>query len=239
MSTLRISGVQMRVASKMTDNLPRILDFITHSESDFILFPEMALTGHHGDFASSALEAAWDKIAAACRLAYATAIVGTGARDDGHGVIQSRVFSDEGEVIGTHEKLVPTKEEHKFCRPGTELRSFEHMGLSFGCLIGNDMWVRPGLGPYPDPRLSYQLGKKGVQVVFHSLSSGSEAQYSTFHEANLKLRAIESKAYIVTANAASPNGPLNAPSGVMSPEGEWLVKSPLQGEQTFSYDLEI
>ena len=44
MSTIRISGVQMRIASKLGENLPRILEFIAHSESDFILFPEMALT---------------------------------------------------------------------------------------------------------------------------------------------------------------------------------------------------
>ena len=239
MSNLRVSAVQMGISASLDNNLKRILDFIIHCESDFVLFPEMALTSLHGDLKCKGLKTAWDQIAAACRQSYTTAIVGTGCREDNINYIQSRIFTDEGNLLGTHEKLVPTLDEHEYFRPGEELRTFEHMGLVFGCLIGNDMWVAPGFGPYPDPRLSCQLGKKGAQVIFHSINSGSDKLYRSYYESNLKLRAIESKVYIVTANAASDNGILNVPTGIISPEGEWLVRCLRQDEQTFIYDLDI
>lgn len=239
MATIRVTGVQMPVSPKLDENLSRILMQILSSNADFVLFPEMSLTGYHGDFSDKAVRAAWRQIAAACRQAYVTALVGTGCKEDGATYIQTRIFSDEGKLLGTHEKLIPTQGDREFCRPGEELRVFRHRGVTFGCLICNDMWVTPGCGPYPDPRLSYQLGKKGAQIIFHSVNSGASAIHTPFHESNLALRAMESKVYICTANAASPEGPLNCATGVMSPQGTWLVQCPRLGEQSYTYDLDI
>ncbi|NIA14119.1 MAG: hypothetical protein GWP08_08560 [Nitrospiraceae bacterium] len=239
MATIRVSGIQMAVSPKLAENLERILHHIESSDCDFIVFPEMSLTGYHGDFGDSAVRDAWEKISTACRQAYVTAIVGTGARENGSTYIQSRIFADDGSVLGTHEKLVPTQSDRSFCMPGEELRTFEYRGITFGCLVCNDMWVTPGCGPYPDPRLSYQLGKKGAQIIFHSIHSGSNAIHSPYHESNLVLRAMESKLHMVTANAADPNGPVNAPTGVVSPEGKWLVRCPGTGDQRYVYDLDL
>ena len=239
MATIRVSGIQMTVSPKLAPNLERILHHIESSDCDFILFPEMSLTGYHGDFGDGAVQKAWSQIATACRQAYVTAIIGTGARENGGTYIQSRVFADDGSVLGTHEKLVPTQGDRSFCTPGEELRTLEYRGITFGCLICNDMWVTPGCGPYPDPRLSYQLGKKGAQVIIHGIHSGSSAVHAPYHESNLVLRAMESKLYIVTANAADPAGPVNAPTGIVSPEGEWLVRCPDTGDQRYVYDLDL
>lgn len=239
MATIRVMGVQMAVAPSKKDNLPRILEYIKQGNCEFMLFPEMSLTGYNNDFSDARTAEAWRQIALACRQSYVTAIIGTGARNDGRTYIQSRIYTGAGELLGTHEKLVPTEGDRKWCRPGEELRTFKDHGVTFGCLICNDLWVTPGCGPYPDPRLSYQLGQRGVQIIFHSANSGGDQRYFQYHEANLKLRALESKCYIVTANAAVPNGRVNAPSGVVSPEGTWLIQCPLEGEHTFAFDLEI
>lgn len=239
MATVRITGVQMNVSEKLEDNLPRILGHITASDADFILFPEMALTGYHGEFSDKHTREACHQIATACRQSYVTAIVGTGFKRRDGIYIQSRIYNKEGEKVGTHEKLVPTEGDRKFCKPGEELRTFQVDGLSFGCLICNDMWVTPGCGPYPDPRLSYQLGQRGVEVIFHSVNSGASQIHTPFHESNLKLRAMESKVFIATANAASDEGPVNCLSGVVSPEGEWLVECPREGEHAYTYDVEL
>lgn len=238
MATIRVTGVQMGVEASKKENLPKILDHIKHSDCDFILFPEMSLTGYNNDFSDSRTEEAWNQIATACRQSYVTAIVGTGARIDGHTYIQSRVFSDEGSLLGTQEKLIPTEQDREWCRPGDELRTFKHGEVDFGCLICNDLWVTPGAGPYPDRRLSYQLGQKGARFIFHSINSGCDPFFAEYHEANLKVRAKESGCFIITANAASSNGPINAPSGVVSPEGEWLTRCNLQGESTYTFDLD-
>lgn len=239
MAKIRVTGVQMQVSPKLDENLPKILDYITKSDADYILFPEMSLTGYHGDFSDKNTRAAWRQIAAACRQSYVTALIGTGCREAEGTFIQTRVISHEGGLLGTHEKLVPTKGDREFCRPGEELRVFTHHGLVFGCLICNDMWVTPGCGPYPDPRLAYQLGQKGVQVVFHAVNSGTTAFHTAFHESNLSLRAMESKFYICTANAAVSGEKVNCLSGVMSPEGEWVEQCPRKGEHTYTYDIEL
>ncbi len=239
MARIRVSGVQMPVSLKLSDNLSKILRYIETNDSDYILFPEMSLTGHHGDFSQKAVENACRQIAAACRQFYVTAIIGTGFQNGEGTFIQTRILSDEGNLLGTHEKLVPTLSDRKFCRPGEELRVFTHTDLTFGCLIGNDLWVAPGMGPYPDPRLSYQLGKRGARLVFHAIQSGSANEYAEYYESNVTLRARESSTFIVTANTAMPNASVNAVSGIMSPEGTWLVKCPRKGEHRYAYDLEL
>lgn len=239
MATIRVTGVQMEVKPKKSDNLPRILEYIQKIDCDIMLFPEMALTGYNNDFSDARTQEAWRQIAAACRQYYTTAIFGTGARANGYTYIQSRIYTHEGELLGTHEKLVPTQSDREWCRPGEELRVFKDQGITFGCLICNDLWVTPGCGPYPDPRLTYQLGQNGAQVVFHSVNSGTTQLHLPWHDINLRLRAIEAGLYICTANAAVPGKAINCPSGIVSPKGEWLVQCPLEGEQTYSYDLEL
>lgn len=239
MTTIRIVGVQMDVSTKLEENLPKIIDHIMNADGDFIVFPEMSLTGYHGEFSDKATRAAWDQIATACRQKYITALIGTGRKRDNDVHIQTRIYNDEGNLLGTHEKLVPTKSDREFCKPGEKLRIFHHRGLTFGCTIGNDLWVTPGYGPYPDPRLTYQLGQKRAQVIFHSANSGASAIHRTFHESNLQLRALESDVYIATANAATPQGPINCPTGIMSPQGQWLVQCPLEGEHAYSHDIEV
>lgn len=239
MAMLRVCGVQMAVGASKKENLPRILEHIKSYTGDFIVFPELALTGPNNEFSDARTEEAWRQIAAACRQSYVTAIVGTGARVDGRAYIQSRVFCDEGTILGIQDKLVPTQKEREWFRPGEELRTFEHKGIQFGCLSGNDLWVAPGFGPYPDPRLSYQLGEKGVQVIFHCASTGANPRYAAYYDANVRLRAYESRSFIITANAAAASGSLAAATGIVSPQGEWLVQCPREGEHRFCYDLEI
>jgi len=113
------------------------------------------------------------------------------------------------------------------------------MRLSIGTLVCNDFWVTPGCGPYPDPRLAFQLGQKGAKVIFQAIHSGWTQLHTPYHESNLVLRAMESQAYVVTANAAETEGPVNAATGLISPEGEWLVQVPREGEQVFVEQIEV
>ncbi len=239
MAIVRVSGVQMYVSSKLDENLDKILNHIETSDADFLLFPEMSLTGYHGEFSDKAAKAAWRQIAEACRQCYVTALIGTGVHTDEGTFIQTRIKTDEGALLGTHEKLVPTKGDRQFCRPGEELRLFRHHNITFGCLICNDLWVTPGCGPYPDPRLAYQLGKRGAQIIFHSANSGTDQRFKSYHESNLALRALESGINIVTVNAAYQDGSNNSRSGIVAPDGTWAIDCPSEGAHTFAYDVVI
>ena len=239
MKTVRVLGVQMAVSEKLEQNLEKILAHLKPTDADFVLFPEMALTGYTGAFSEKAVDGAWKQIAEACRHTYTAALVGTGCKTPEGTFIQTRVFGPHGQLIGTYEKIMATQTDRQFCRPGGELRVFKHAGIRFGCLICNDMWVTPGCGPYPDPRLSYQLVKKGAKLIFLSVHSGASAIHTPFHESNLALRAIEGQVPVCTANACAPDGPVNCASGVMSAEGKWLVQCPREGEHTYTYDIEV
>ena len=134
---------------------------------------------------------------------------------------------------------MPTKSDRDWCTPGGELRTFKKNGFSYGCLCGNDFWVAPGMGSYIDRRLTYQLGERGARVLFHSVDSGTDARYRDYYESNLKLRAWESKCFVFTANAAPESGELNAPSGVITPNGEIVHECPRSGEHVYHYDLDL
>ena len=232
----------MKVSHDLQDNLPRVLERIAtagDSKADFALFPEMSLSGYHGRFSQAKVEAALGEIARACRRARVCALVGTGWRDRTGVRIQVRVIDKRGTPVGAHSKMVPTGGDRRFCRPGRRLRLFEVSGLRFGVLICNDMWVTPGAGLYPDPRLCERLGRRGAALVFHAINSGGSPQYIPYHESNLSLRARASGLHIATANATLTRRGVNARSGVVGPDGSWLVSVPRRGEHFYVHDVSI
>lgn len=238
MAILRIVGVQMNVAATKAQNLPRILNLIDRSDCDLVVFPEMALTGHNNDFSDSRTAEAWRNIAGLCRQHYRGVIFGTGARSEGKTYVQARAYGDDGALLGTQEKLVPTLDERAWIRPGDGLEVFSFRGVTFGVLNGNDMWVTPGKGPYHDPRLTYALAQRGVDLIFHLNNSGTDADYRAWHDANLFLRAREAKVPIVTVNAAQANRQINCLSGVVGADGLWAVKADPIGEHLFQFEFQ-
>lgn len=238
----RVAGVQFQVEPNLEDNYERILSCIEWASQEgarFCLFPEMALTGYHGDFCQQEVDRALEGIAAASAQHRVTTLVGTGMKEEGNTYIQVRIYSETGDLVGFHAKMVPTCGDRRWCVPGTELKTFKQSGLVFGVLICNDLWVTPGFGPYPDPRLCYQLGQQGAEVVFQAINSDTAPEYRHYHESNLELRARESGFYIVTANAAKGEKSANCTSGVVDPTGHWQVRTERVGEQAYVADIEI
>ena len=238
-TSLRVAGVQMFVSSELEENLNKIINHIRTVDAEIILFPELSLHNALAAFTQQEREEAWAEIAKTCGEAQKMAFIGTWAQQGGETTIQTRIYSKEGTLFGTYDKMVPTRDDRKECVPGKSLHLFEHKGVPFGTLICNDLWVTPGFGSTPDPRLTYQLGEKGAKVIFHAICSGSDQTYTAYHESNLLLRALESKVYICTANIADPRGPVNAASGVVGPDGTWLIQAPREGEQVYTFDLRI
>lgn len=239
MGTIRIVGVQMNVGATKAENLPRIMNLIERADADLVVFPQMALTGHNNDFSDARTAEAWRKIAGVCRATYRGAIFGTGARSEGKSYIQARAYGDDGDLLGTQEKLVPTERERTWVRPGDGLEVFRFRDMTFGMLNGNDLWVTPGKGPYHDPRLSNALALRGVDVIFHLNGSGTNPDYRQWHDANLFLRAREAKVPIFTVNVSHGTKEINALSGVVGPDGLWRVKCDPIGEHHFQYELEV
>ena len=237
MPTTRIALHQMAIGNVKAENLETMIEDIKRSDADFLVYPEMALTGHHGGFSVSKTKLAWEQLETACRQHYKTVIFGTGATSGDDLTNQVRVIDSTGETIGKQNKLVPTKEEREWCTVGDSLQTFTTGGIIFGCLISNDFWVAPGHGPYPDNRLSCQLGEQGAQVIFVIANVDCDDAYTAYYEANLSLRARESKAHVVFVNAARPQ--MNSgycASGVVGPHGDWLVRAENADDQILNFD---
>ena len=237
-ATVTLCGVQMVVHRDVEQNLPRILEHLriaSEDGADIVLFPEMSLSGYHGDWNWEAVQAAVSDVEQAIRTHNIAAVIGTGWRVDGETFIQLRAYDSSATLLGTHEKIMATGSpdtggDQQFCKPGSELRTFEWRGITCGMLICNDLWVTPGTGPYPDPRLTHQLVRDGARLVFHAINSGASDIHRPFHESNQALRAMESGLHIATANAALMDRRINAASGLIRPDGTWATKVDYQGE---------
>jgi len=215
------------------------IDLAAEEGAEFLVTPEMCLTGYHGRFDQRVRDEMVGEIRAAAKAGGVTVILGAGDRRGGVTYNEQLVIDGSGGVLGRHAKMVPTSGDLKWCVAGKRLRVFHDRGLTFGCLICNDLWVTPGTGAKVDPRLTLQLSRRGAKAVFHSVNSGAGMQYVPFHESNLSLRAREGKLYIAVANAAVKGRSVNASSGIVTPDGEWVIRCPRRGRQFAVADIEV
>jgi predicted amidohydrolase len=85
----------------------------------------------------------------------------------------------------------------------------------------------------------------GARVIFHAVNGGRDGgEWSRmvwdFHESNLRIRARASGLWIVTVDSAHPvTLPCSAPSGVINPDGAWVVRAEPQGEDFFVTTINI
>lgn len=239
--TYRIAVAQLRVDDDMELNACGILealDLAAAEAADFLVTPEMALTGYHGRFDQALRDRLMGRIASACRAGGVTAVIGAGDKRRGRTYNEQVIVGADGRIVGRHAKIMLTRSERRWFRPG-RLRVFRGRGLTFGCLICNDLWVTPGCGNRCDPRLTWRLARRGARAIFHSVNSGAEGRYVPFHESNLSLRAREGRLFIATANAAKAGAAVNAATGIVDPEGAWVVRCRRRGRQFAVADVEI
>ena len=81
-----------------------------------------------------------------------------------------------------------------------------------------------------DPRLSLRLARKGAKVIFHTVNTAMGRIYTPYRESNLALRAMEGRLFIATANSARRRA-VNSATGVIGPDGAWVVKCNRHGRQ--------
>jgi predicted amidohydrolase len=252
---LRISGAQLPVTTDIEANLQalfRAIDYATSENADILLTPEGSLSGYTPHFDQARVREALTEVThyateRSVGLALGTCFV----EEDNLCYNQIRFYTGTGEFLGFHSKTLrcgtmtePTQGEINdyAVRP---LQTYVWQNATLGALICNDLWANPGCTPMPDPHLTHQLATLGAQVVFHAVNGGrSDSPLSkvhwSFHESNLRLRALASRLWIVTVDNCYPvDLPCSAPSGVLNPQGDWVVQAPPQGEQYFTYAIPL
>lgn len=209
----------------------------------FLVTPEMILTGYHGSFDQSERDAAVDEILRpACAEHGVTLSLGAGNFKSRSGnsmrrpYIQVTVIGPDGSIVGVHNKTIPTDGDLKWCARGLprNLRVRTADGLVFGNTICNDFWATPGCSSLRDINTPIILARMGAKVIFHSVASGHDAGYLDFHTRRMEERAIRGSVWVVSANlVADPKRSVNAPSGIVGPDGVWRVRAPLRGERLY------
>jgi len=254
--TLRVAGAQIPVTRKIENNLAtihRALDFAITEKAEVLLTPEGSLSGYTPDFDAAAVAQALQEITTRARAAGLGLALGTCfiEPEDQCCYNQIRFYDLDGSYQGFHSKTLrcgtltdpPQGEIHHYAvRP---LQTFFLKGIPVGGLICNDLWANPGCTPMPDPHLTQQLARMGARIVFHAVNGGRDGSELSrvawhYHESNLLLRARAGGLWVVTVDNCAPMElPCSAPSGVIDPEGNWVVKTPAQGEQLFANTMEV
>jgi len=252
----RVAGAQLPITRDTDANLEAILravEFASSEGAGVLLTPEGSLSGYTPDIDSATVERNLAKVTDRAREAKLGLALGTCfiEPEDGKCHNQIRFYGSSGDHLGFHGKTLrcgsheepPKGEINNYAE--TPLRTFELNGVRVGGLICNDLWANPACTPMPDPHLTQQLSKMGARIVFHAVNGGRNgSDWSRlvwqFHESNLRMRARSGNLWIVTVDNCHPTDiPCSSPSGVISPEGDWLVKTEPRGEQFFAHTIRI
>jgi predicted amidohydrolase len=243
----------MLVTNNVAKNEKRIVRAIERAAeegSQLLMTPEGALSGYYAAFDREEVASAEDRVAAHARDAGIGLLLGTcykkAEKTGEHCYNQVRVYTPSGDYAGCYSKILRCS---PLSHPGTgemtdyvegTLRIFVWEGVRFGVLICNDLWATPGYTVMPNPYLPWKLWQMGAQVIFHAVNSGHHQRNRGFHESSVKLWAHALQIPILEVNALSTLGePINARSGLVSPDGNYSPPVPDVGEQFFTCEINI
>lgn len=250
---LRVSGIQMPVTVDVMSNETRLLaaiDYAARDRADFLVTPEGALSGYYADFDGEEVAESLERVVSAAVEANVGLALGTCFKeridDKERCYNQVRVYTPEGDYLGFHAKVLrcssldPPHSGEMLRYADVPLRVFHWNGICFGALICNDLWATPGCTTIPNPYLPWQLKLMGAQVIFHEINSGVVQVYRPFHEGSVNLWARALRLHIVGVNAAGrENEVVNCTSGVVAPDGSYLVAAPDKGEHYFTCEIPL
>jgi len=224
----RATLVQVALHKTVEENLVnarRAIEQAAAEKSEFVLFPELFLTGSVRNLRQDEAAAGMAEIAGLCRKFAVTALVGTAWKEEDETFNQVRMIDATGTAAGVYAKQCLTYGDAKLVSAGTTPLVFSIAGLTVGVLICNDLWVTPGYTDGPNPHLTLQQARAGAQVIFHHINSGNGENFRAYHESNQIVRAAEAKCPIVAVNAFTPPE-VNATSGVVGTDFRHLVALP-------------
>lgn len=254
---IKVAAAQMDVTGDVDANvgvISRAIEFAIQEGADILLTPEGSVSGYTTDFDAKHVSDAVKALAARAAAGNLALALGTCfvEADDNLCYNQLRFYDRTGTLLGFHAKILrcgsledPSEGEiHEYAvRP---LWTFEMCGVTVGGLICNDLWANPGCTPMDDPHLARQLSRKGARIVFHAVNGGRSGTdfdrevVRHYHESNLRLRAQAGRVWVVTTDNSFPSRwPTSSPSGVLSPDGNWMTRAPEAGEHFFTCDLTV
>ena len=252
---LRVAGAQLAVDDSVERNVRSLQEAIEAAAAQgaqILLTPEGSLSGYTHRFDADAVSAGLAAVTDTARARGVGLALGTCFYETPEACYnQIRFYLPDGAYLGFHSKILrcgswsdpPEGELNDYAT--TDLRTFDFAGLTVGGLICNDLWANPCCTPEPDPHLTQQLARLGARVVFHAVNGGRDGSAWSrvnweFHESNLRMRALAGGLWIVTVDSSHPvHLPCSAPSGVISPRGDWVCRADDTGVQLFVHTIDL
>jgi predicted amidohydrolase len=204
--TIQAAAVQMKFRPTLPENLEVIRHFIfeaSKARSDFILFPECAVTGYNVDFRAipeKEIAKALQKIGGAARHARVSVLVGSPTFSRGRRFNSLVVFDRRGRETFRYHKIHLTARDAEFFEPGNALAFFRLDRVPCTSIICHER-------RYPElVRLPVMMG---AQIVFHAnagLDSIEVSKAKRRGRDGIAVRAFENQIFYVFANSVGPQG---------------------------------
>lgn len=186
-------------------NLERIKGFVTEAakrRADIILFPELALTGYdndaelkmHGENAETIPGPSTNALAELTRKLGVYVIVGMPeiSRENPTVIYNSAAVVGPQGVIGAYAKLMPFKNEMRWCQKGKKPFAFHTPWGLVGVGICYDSYMFPEL-----PRYYAALG---ARIYVHITALGAFEGWKPYYMNQMKARAIENMMFVASSN---------------------------------------
>lgn len=239
----------MNVSGDIPRNKSRIMAAMAEAaleKANFLATPEGSLSGYTSHFDQKELSPALEELRAQAKKLKLGLFLGTCFKDDdGSCRNQVRIYAPDGGFLGAHSKILVCSPIEA---PGTgemleyssaPLQAFEWQGLTIGALVCNDMWASPGYTTLANPYLALRLKQMGAQLIVHVINSGTDPEYTKFHESTAELWANRLQIPIFEVNAAQGSFSVNAQSGLIDSRGRRPQPVPASGEHLFYCDVSL
>lgn len=238
---VKITTVQMNVSYKnRAENIATVKTLLDGADSlgDVVLLPELFSTGYLFNEAveihllSESLDDSQTlrdlQTIAAQHDVLIVAGIAERAEDCFYNTL---VLVDKNGLKDRYRKIAQTNIDKAYFSRGSDIVTFEHLGVKFGLAICFDLWF---------PEIIRQYTEQGVDVLLHPANFGGE---QSLHIS--RARAIENSMFVFTCNrigsekADAINGTYCGKSQAISPQGGPLMMCGTDTEvQTISIDIE-
>jgi len=214
---LKISISQIKVSHNLEKNLSKIKDFIKNSKGEFVIFPELALTGYKFPFSSFSqknIDSALSEIKDLANTYKKHILIGAPFYENRQ--IYNAVYlvsPKKIEVLAEKFLLFP-KIDNPFS-PGKKKKILEINETKLGIIICFEL---------RSPELTRNLLKDGIDLLV-VLAQWPEKRINHW-ETLLKARAIENQIFVIGVNAISEIDEIKISGNSMafSPKGESLLE---------------
>ncbi len=244
MKKIRVGlAIQKSIAGEFEENLNRSLDTIDRAgreQADFLVFPEMNLTGYlAGSRIQSIavpLDSSWvDSLSQASNRHNITILTGLAELGDNDCIYATQLVISPHAPLACYRKIHLAPYEAPYFSPGHKIQVFTAQGVRFGIQLCYDAHF---------PELSTAMAEKEADVIFipHASPRGSSLEKYRSWMRHLTARGFDNGVFVAAVNQTGDNrGGLEFPglALMIGPDGHIVSKCVEPKETIHWVDMDL